>query len=130
MRYIIRADNEPVGDAVDLTDAEDVADHLAATHEGTITAWDAREQCVVYTAPPGGVHPNRRGGARPGAGRKPLNGEPMRSVQVRLTDAQIALLRERGGGNLSAGVRSLLDPGNSSTGVSSTAVHSAAPQSD
>ena len=48
-----------------------------------------------------------RGGSRPGAGRPP-SPNPLRTLSVRLTPAQIDRLRELGDGNASAGIRRLL----------------------
>jgi hypothetical protein len=50
-----------------------------------------------------------RGGKRAGAGRPPLLGERLVVATVRLTAAQIERLKRLGGGNLSAGVRALLE---------------------
>jgi len=49
------------------------------------------------------------GGQRPGAGHPTLGTEAEQSVTVTLTPAQITELRRVGGGNASAGVRSLVD---------------------
>lgn len=47
-----------------------------------------------------------RGGARPGAGRKPADGATgLRRVNVSLDQASIDALRGLGGGDLSAGIR-------------------------
>lgn len=48
------------------------------------------------------------GGRRTGAGRKPIADAPLRRVDVRLTDPDIAYLRERGDGNLSEGARRVI----------------------
>lgn len=45
------------------------------------------------------------GGARDGAGRKPLKDEPMTRVNVMLDEATIAKAKQIGGGNLSEGIR-------------------------
>ena len=50
------------------------------------------------------------GGPRKGAGRKPLfGGQPMTRVTVSLPIQVLPLLRKLGSGNLSAGIRALLD---------------------
>jgi hypothetical protein len=49
-----------------------------------------------------------RGGPRPGAGR-PVSPAPLLRVSLRLAAAHIARLKALGGGNVSAGVRRLLD---------------------
>lgn len=49
--------------------------------------------------------PPSRGGARQGAGRKPLGAEPMQRHQVLLDAASERVLRMLGNGNLSAGIR-------------------------
>ncbi len=48
------------------------------------------------------------GGARPGSGPKP-NGRALSAYRVLLTPQQVAALREWGGGDLSSGVRWLVD---------------------
>lgn len=49
-----------------------------------------------------------RGGKREGAGRPPSS-NPLLRVSLRLSAAHLARLRELGGGNVSEGVRRLLD---------------------
>ena len=49
--------------------------------------------------------PSKHGGAREGAGRKPIKEEPMTRVNVMLDDATIAKAKQIGGGNLSEGLR-------------------------
>ena len=51
---------------------------------------------------------NTHGGKRAGAGRKKLE-SPMATYSVRITHAQAALLKAWGGGDLSAGLRWLVD---------------------
>jgi hypothetical protein len=51
---------------------------------------------------------NGRGGKRPGAGR-PVSPNPLQRVSLRLSAAHIARLKAIGGGNVSEGVRRLLD---------------------
>jgi hypothetical protein len=50
-----------------------------------------------------------RGGKRAGAGRPPLLGERLIVATVRLTAAQIERLKRLGDGNLSAGIRALME---------------------
>ena len=51
-----------------------------------------------------------RGGKREGAGRKPLDGDsPMATYPVRLTGRQARKARLHGDGNLSEGVRKMID---------------------
>lgn len=45
----------------------------------------------------------------PGAGRPPMHGTPMRIYRVRLTLEHAEALRRAGAGNLSAGVRRLVE---------------------
>jgi hypothetical protein len=52
---------------------------------------------------------SKRGGHRPGAGRKPIGDKPMLRKQVLLTDENIAKANAKGGGNLSLGIRIALD---------------------
>lgn len=54
------------------------------------------------------TNPRPRGGARPGAGRPPLAGEPMRQYRVSLPASDWERLRSVGSGNASAGIRRLL----------------------
>jgi hypothetical protein len=49
-----------------------------------------------------------RGGARPGAGRKPLGSERLQRVTVWLSPSMVVQLQALGEGNASAGIRSLL----------------------
>ena len=49
-----------------------------------------------------------RGGKRTGAGRKP-NNPPFKSRHIRITDEQARLLRTWGKGDLSAGLRWLIN---------------------
>ena len=55
-----------------------------------------------------GALPRTHGGARPGAGRKPLGDEPMERRTVTLPAAAIATLEQLGQGNLSAGIRAAI----------------------
>jgi len=48
------------------------------------------------------------GGARNGAGRKPLYSEPMQKTTVLLPRHYIAALKRIGNGNLAAGIRRLV----------------------
>jgi hypothetical protein len=50
-----------------------------------------------------------RGGKREGAGRPPLLGERLERVMVRLTPAMIERLKRLGNGNVSAGLRALME---------------------
>jgi len=53
---------------------------------------------------------NTRGGKREGAGRPPLTADQKRiHIDARLTQQEIDRLRELGGGNLSEGIRRLLE---------------------
>jgi len=47
----------------------------------------------------------KRGGARKGAGRKPITGTPLERHQVMLDAPTVQTLRELADGNLSAGIR-------------------------
>lgn len=49
----------------------------------------------------------KHGGARPGAGRKP-SGDGVATYSVRMTKSQVELLKEWGGGDVSAGLRWLV----------------------
>lgn len=49
----------------------------------------------------------KRGGPRPGSGRKPLTGTATYSAKI--YPRQAALLRQWGNGNMSAGLRWLID---------------------
>jgi len=51
----------------------------------------------------------QHGGARNGAGRKPLYSEPMTEVSVRLPRHYVAALQRFGDGNLAAGIRQLVE---------------------
>ena len=51
----------------------------------------------------------RRGQPNPNAGRKPLYNVPLRQLKVYLTDEQIKLLRRYGRGNVSGGLRWLIE---------------------
>jgi len=51
----------------------------------------------------------QHGGARNGAGRKPLYSEPMDRATVLLPRHHIAALRRLGDGNLAAGIRQLVE---------------------
>jgi hypothetical protein len=64
------------------------------------------------TAPPpggGGHDPKARGGRRPGAGRPPAYAEPLRRKTVTLPRSYVAQLEAFGGGNLSEGIRLLVE---------------------
>ena len=50
----------------------------------------------------------QHGGRRKGAGRKPRS-DPLALYSVRISRAQVKLLRAWGGGDLSAGIRWLID---------------------
>jgi hypothetical protein len=50
-----------------------------------------------------------RGGKREGAGRKARLGERLTRVTIGLTEAQIERLKQLGDGNISAGVRVLME---------------------
>lgn len=107
MRYTIHADDTPIDQAVDLTDAEDIADARAREDGRTIAAYDTMNAETVYTAPK-----TLRGTPRlraPGGGRKPIADKPMATVRVTLTEEQVARARVVGKGNVSAGVRALID---------------------
>ena len=52
---------------------------------------------------------HQHGGARPGAGRKSKYDEPMSKITVTLARRHIRALREHGGGNLSRGIRLLVE---------------------
>ena len=54
-----------------------------------------------------GEYIERRGGKRAGAGRKKHN--PIVTYNVHITAAHASLLKEWGGGNISAGLRWLVD---------------------
>lgn len=54
------------------------------------------------------VHAPYHGGARPGAGRKPANGEPMRRITITLPAELATKAEELGGGNASEGIRKAL----------------------
>ena len=51
---------------------------------------------------------DKRGGKRPGAGRKKSN-DPIVTYSVKITHAQAELLKKWGGGDLSAGLQWLVD---------------------
>jgi hypothetical protein len=50
-----------------------------------------------------------RGGKRTGAGRKPIGKKRLRRMTVSLSDEHIDFLTILGNGNLSAGIRTLID---------------------
>lgn len=50
-----------------------------------------------------------RGGKRKGAGRKPLYDTPLIEMTILVTDEHAKLLRRYGRGNLSAGIRWLIE---------------------
>ena len=56
-----------------------------------------------------GKRKSKRGGRRPGAGRKPLGEEHLKRINVMLTAEQIDLALAFGNENLSAGVRRAID---------------------
>jgi len=57
----------------------------------------------------GKVTMTNHGGARNGAGRKPLYSEPMQNTTVLLPRQYIRALQRLGKGNLSAGIRQLVE---------------------
>jgi hypothetical protein len=58
-----------------------------------------------------------RGGRRPGAGRPPAYTEPLVRTTVRLPRAYVAQLAAFGGGNLSEGIRMLVEFARTDTGA-------------
>ena len=51
----------------------------------------------------------KRGGARAGAGRKSIGAEPLASISLRMRQSDVYLLEDAGNGNISAGLRALID---------------------
>jgi hypothetical protein len=61
------------------------------------------------TTPEGACPPRRRGGPRPGAGRPRASTEPLRRTTVTLPESYLRQLPRAGGGNLSEGIRLVLE---------------------
>lgn len=60
---------------------------------------------------------NGRGGKREGAGRPTLGPSPLKQVTVRLPQDVIDTLKAQGGGNLSEGIRRMIDPSKKPTSL-------------
>jgi hypothetical protein len=60
-------------------------------------------------ATPASPAPPRRGGRRPGAGRRPAYSEPLLRKTVALPQSYVAQLEAFGAGNLSEGIRLLIE---------------------
>jgi hypothetical protein len=66
---------------------------------------------------PDSAPPRRgRGGRRPGAGRPQLYAEPLVQVTVKLPASYVAQLQAAGGGNVSEGIRWLVEHARTATG--------------
>jgi hypothetical protein len=72
-----------------------------------IEVLDAMPLYQDVTAPPPAL--TRRGGRRPGAGRRPAYSEPLLRKTVALPRSYVAQLEAFGGGNLSEGIRLLVE---------------------